>query len=304
MLATCYDLQGMSRHDRDGFVLFSVIWIAGLLAVIATTFAISTRLHVKSQANLAQSYQVEVEADGIVRLIGSRLAQARLADGTSFALPMDGRMVACDLDDKAQVLVSLQDQAGLVDLNQTSPAALKAVFEKLGIQKGELIAKALVDFRDQDESAFEGSGDEVSLVPSGPGLKNAAFQSVDEIAQAVPESMADLSRISSLFTVYSLQGGVDPAVAPTQLKPLLDAAGASSLGEGHAPTAQSPRKTFAIDVQVRLASGLAFRRIAIVTLLGLPERPFAVLEWRQGERARGDKDVMPLNMACEGLGAK
>jgi len=33
----------MSRQDRDGFVLFSVIWIAGLLAVIATTFAISTR---------------------------------------------------------------------------------------------------------------------------------------------------------------------------------------------------------------------------------------------------------------------
>jgi type II secretory pathway component PulK len=81
-------------NDRDGFVLFSVIWIAGLLAVIATTFAISTRLHIKSQANLARSYQAEIVADGIAKLIAYRLAQTRLVDSTSFSLPMDGSLVS------------------------------------------------------------------------------------------------------------------------------------------------------------------------------------------------------------------
>jgi type II secretory pathway component PulK len=193
-----------SRDNRDGFVLFSVIWIAGLLAVIATTFAISTRLHIKSQANLTQSYQAEVEADGIARLIAYRLAQARLIDNASFSLPMDGSLVSCALANKAQAFVAVQDQAGLIDLNQTSPAALTMILKQLGAPQAELIARALVDFRDQDQTLFEGNGEEVSLVTGGPGLKNAAFQSVDEIAQAIPESMADLSDLSSLFTVYSL----------------------------------------------------------------------------------------------------
>jgi general secretion pathway protein K len=286
--------------DRQGFVLFSVIWIAGLLAVIATTFAISTRLHIKSQANLAQSYQAEAEADGIARLVGYRLAHTRLTDSASVILPMDGKLVSCELDGKGRAFVSLQDQAGLIDLNQSPPAVLRMTLERLGIPQAQVIASALVDYRDEDERAFEGSGDEVSLVTGGPGLKNAAFQSVDEIGQVIPESMAELSELSSLFTVYSLQGGADPAVAPLRLRALLEAADDDDI-----PTAAlSPRKALGVDVQVRLASGITFRRIAMVTLLRLPERPFAILEWRQGEEAQAEKDAAPLNASCEGLGLR
>jgi type II secretory pathway component PulK len=291
-----------SRNDRDGFVLFSVIWIAGLLAVIATTFAISIRLHIKSQANLAQSYQAEVAADGIAKLIAYSLAQTRLVDNASFSLPVDGSLISCALADKAQADIALQDQGGLIDLNQTSPAVLAMILNQLGVPQAELIAEALVDFRDQDQTAFEGGGEEVSLVTGGPGLKNAAFQSVDEIAQAIPESMANLSALSSLFTVYSLQEGVDPSVAPQRLKALIGTSGSSAGGGGSIPTAFSPRTAFAIDIQVELATGVTFRRIAIVALLRLPDRPFAILEWRQGESARDEKDATPLNLPCESLG--
>lgn len=289
----------MRRRNRDGFVLFSVIWIAGLLAVIVTTFAISIQLHVRSQANLIQSYRAEMEADGLARLVGARLARASLTDSSAFGLPMNGEVVSCGLDDKAQAAISLQDQAGLVDLNQISPATLKAMLGQLGFPQAEAVAQALVDYRDQDDVAFGGSGEEASLVSGGPAPKNAAFQSVDEIAQVIPESMADLSSLAALFTVYSLQAGVDASVAPRWLKAVVD----GSSGEGRMPLAQSPRKAFAIDVQVRRASGVIFRRIAVVTLLRLPERPFAILEWRQAESARAEKDVQPPGMACAALGA-
>lgn len=290
-----------SRNARDGFVLFSVIWIAGLLAVIATTFAISIRLHIKSQANLAQGYQAEAEADGIAKLIGYRLAQARLMDASSSLLPLNGRPVSCDLAGKAQASISLQDQAGLIDLNQTSPAALKTILGQLGIAQAEAIAQALVDYRDQDETVFDGSVDEVSLVTGGPGPKNEAFQSVDEIAQAIPKSMADLSELSPLLTVYSLQQGVDPSAAPPRLKAFLDASGTSPADGGRIPTALSPHKAFAVDVQVKLASGVTFRRTAIVTLLRLPERPFAILEWRQGEGILDKTQVVSLSRPCQEL---
>lgn len=292
-----------SRRADEGFVLFSVIWIAGLIAVIATTFAIATRLHIKSQASLAQAYQAEAEADGIVRLIGARLAQARFIDGATFALPMDGSVVSCEGGNKAQVSMSLQDQAGLIDLNQTSPATLRSIIGRLGVAQAEAVARALVDYRDQDQTAFDGSGDEISLVAGGPGPKNAAFQSVDEIAQVIPESMADLSPLSSLFTVYSLQQGIDPAVAPPLLKAFVDASGMSSADNGRIPTALSPRKAFAIDVAVEPEPRVTFRRVAVVTLLRLPERPFAILEWRQGDMVRPKKSAMLSNTACKDLQA-
>jgi hypothetical protein len=62
----------------DGFVLFSVIWIAGLIAVVASTFAISVHLHVKSEANLAGSMEAELAADGLVRLIAFDLGSPPL----------------------------------------------------------------------------------------------------------------------------------------------------------------------------------------------------------------------------------
>ena len=67
----------MSKSN-DGFVLFSVIWIAGLIAVVASTFAISVHLHVKSEANLGGSMEAELAADGLVRLVAFDLGSAPL----------------------------------------------------------------------------------------------------------------------------------------------------------------------------------------------------------------------------------
>ena len=191
----------------------------------------------------------------------------------------------------------------MIDLNRTSPAVLKAVLSRLGVLQAEPVANAIVDFRDQDESQFGGGGEEINLVANGPGLKNAAFQSVDELAQAVPENFADLSALQSLFTVYSLQDGIDPSVAPAQLKALVETS-SSSGAEGSRPLATpSPRKAFSVDVQVKLGSGVSFRRLAMITLLRLPERPFAVLEWRQGGQVGAESQAAVLGLSCAALGA-
>lgn len=296
--------------DRDGFVLFSVIWIAGLLAVVATAFAISTRFHVKAQANLGQAYQAELVADGLVRLVSYQLAQTSLTDAASTPIPLNGSGVSCALsgsDDRgagaARVFVAVQDQAGLIDLNQTSPRVLTEVLGRLGVGTAEEVSQAIVDFRDQDGSQYDGGGEEVNLVEGGPGLKNAAFQSVAEIAQAVPERLARTSDLAPLFTVYALQEGVDPTVAPAKLKALLETVSAPAAEGGRLPTAPSPRKAFAVDVEVTLASGISFRRVAMITLLRLPDRPYALLEWRQGENARDKENVDPPGITCGKIGS-
>lgn len=301
----------MPKRDREGgFVLFSVIWIAGLLAVLATTFAISVKIHIKSQAHLAQAYQAELAADGLARLVSYRLAQTQFADAASTAVPLNGRGVSCALAGNgspgaatARAIVAVQDQAGLVDLNQTSPRVLTEVLARLGVGAAEAVSQAIVDFRDLDGSQYDGGGEEVNLVEGGPGLKNAAFQSVAEIAQAVPERLARTSDLAPLFTVYALQEGVDPTVAPAKLKALLETVSAPAAEGGRLPTAPSPRKAFAVDVEVTLASGISFRRVAMITLLRLPDRPYALLEWRQGENARDKENVDPPGITCGKIGS-
>jgi len=295
-----------SNRNDDGFVLFSVLWIAGLLAVIATTFAISTRLHIKSQANLAQAYQAEVAADGLVRLIGYRLAQAQFSTGTASPVSLDGSLVSCALNPNAvengRALISVQDQAGLIDLNQTSPRVLTEVLGRLGVAGADEVSQVIVDFRDQDESRYGGGGDEVSLVDGGPGNKNAAFQSADELAQAVPERLAKTAELAPFFTVYALQEGVDPTVAPAKLKAIVETASAPTAEGGRLPAARSPRKAFAIDVEALLPSGVVFRRLAVVSLLRLPNRPYALLEWRQAPNASDGKSAGLPSVACEAIG--
>jgi general secretion pathway protein K len=269
------------RKNEKGFILVSVIWIAGLLAAVASTFAIAMTLYVKGQANLAGSAKAELAADGLVRLISYELAGLSFEDGAR--APVDGWAFRCRTGERDAVL-AVQDQGGLIDLNRSSLALLSHILERVakpGVA-AKALAEAVADFRDADNIRFGATtgGAETSLVPEGPPPKNAPFQSVDEIEQVLPASMVDLERLKPVLTIYSRQDGIDIDAAPSALKATLglDRGGERSL----VPLAPSQHKTFAIDAEVVTADGSRFRRVAMVALTRDSRRPFTIMEWRQG----------------------
>ncbi len=81
---TMQDTAGKSRVDA-GFVLVSVIWIAGLLAVVATAFAITVRSHTLAGSNVVYNTRAESVADGM-----ALLPRYRLAAGTGAAMRAAG----------------------------------------------------------------------------------------------------------------------------------------------------------------------------------------------------------------------
>lgn len=266
---------------QDGFVLISVIWIAGLIAVIATAFTISVRMHIRSAAIEASSVRAEGAANGLVRLVAFQLPRRASRQEAATPIPIDGSPAVCRLAAGVSAIVRVQDQGGLVDLNRASPALLSRLIRSLGAAPSDATraAHALIDYRDSDTAAFgQDFGDEISLVPQGPGIKNDLFQSVDEIGQALPGTTVDLRRLAGLLTIYSRQDGFDPATAPAPLRLLVEKREAEMFGS------VSSRQVFSVDVEVVTADS-AFRRIAVVSILGEAARPFAVLEWRLGERS-------------------
>ena len=151
------------QDTEAGFVLVSVIWIAGLLAVVATAFAIVVRSHTLGGSNVVYSTRAESAADGMTLAAALRLAT--FAEGTG-ALKLNGEPALCQWPGEIAVAVSIQDQGGLVDLNTASPDLLSALLRGLGegdTGSAEIVA-AVQDYRDADGQSASG-GDEPSVFP-------------------------------------------------------------------------------------------------------------------------------------------
>lgn len=258
----------------EGFVLVSVIWIAGLLAVVATAFAITVRSHTLAGSNIVYNTRAESVADGMTLATALRLATA-----TNVKFKLNGETNYCRWPDDIAVAISVQDQGGLADLNTASPELLRALLQGLGandVKSAEIIA-ALQDFRDPDSQSAAG-GEEPAMFPGKSyGPKNAPLTIPEEIDQVPGLDDALFHKLMPLVTTYSQQPGIDLSSAPKQLLALLGA-GESSLRFA----SPSPAKTFGIDVIAELKNGSRFRRQAYISLLRQPDRPFAILAWQRG----------------------
>jgi type II secretory pathway component PulK len=70
---------------EDGFVLVAVIWLAGLLAIMATGFMITVRSHTLSARNLVFNSKAEYLADGMVMLTALQLTDQSANSKMNFA---------------------------------------------------------------------------------------------------------------------------------------------------------------------------------------------------------------------------
>jgi general secretion pathway protein K len=264
-----------TRND-DGFVLVAVIWIAGLLAVFATTFAMTVKSHTLAGINTVHNARAELIADGLARYVALELA-------TSSNLKTNGEPRLCRWSDSAIALVKVQDQGGLVDINTASPVLLEAVLRGLGQDAPSTakIAASMQDFRDADSQTQSGGVEPARYEGKDFGPKNEPFSIVEEIDQVPEIDDALLQKLLPFLTVTSQQTGIDASVAPRALLDSLQAAGVTQqrMLSLNSPT---PAKTFGIEVTARLANGSIYKRAALIAILRQPDRPFAILSWQRG----------------------
>ena len=266
-----------------GFVLVSVIWIAGLLAVVATAFAITVRSHTLAGSNVIYNTRAESVADGMALATALRLATPASANEP---FKLNAKPTHCQWSDDIAVAISIQDQGGLVDLNTASPDLLKALLQGVGTNDATSVGlvAALQDFRDPDSQSASGGIEPANFPGKVYGPKNAPLAIPEEIDQVPELDDALFHRLMPFVTVYSQQAGIDLSSAPQKLLDLLGTRDAALRF-----ASPSPAKTFSIDVTAELRNGSRYRRQALVSLLRQPDRPFAILAWRRG----GDTSETP-----------
>jgi general secretion pathway protein K len=270
---------------QEGFILVSVIWVVGLIAVMATAFAITVRSHTLTIGNNLYNAKAAAISDGMVRYLIVKMLKS---DSAYSANKSNGSASLCSWADVANVSYLIQDQGGLVDVNTASPMLLQKLFAGLRLDavKQDALLDALKNYKVSSSQSNLGSPQHYPSKNFGP--KNQPLLSLDELDQVPGFSSKILKELRPLATVYSQQTGIDPSRAPAWILKVL---GFETLPVEF--TSPSPQKVFAIDVLSELRNGARFHRQAMIALLGQPDRPFSILSWQP--KYEDDPKRLPAN---------
>lgn len=223
-------------------------------------------------------------------------AEAWRADGTIYVWDFDG----------GTVLISVQDEAGKVDLNNAADDLLEGLFVVVGVEQEQAVelVHAIADFRDDDDIRRPTGAEDDDYRAAGYAweAKDAPFETVAELEQVIGMTRDIYDRVAPFLTVHATRRGrIDPATAPAvvlraipgadagQIETLLDARAESDDGAVEdSPTlsgvgdyvGRSRGRVFTIRAEVIGVSGGGFVREAIVRLSPRRSRSFQVLAWR------------------------
>lgn len=288
------------RHRSErGIALIVVLWTLALLSALALGFTATTRSQVLLSRNLLDGARARHAADaGVYLAIDALLDAARRP-----TLCVDGRGVPARFAG-ADLTIAIRDEAGKVDLNSAPAALLARLFAAAGA--GAPSAQALAE----GVAARRGGGTAPRRL-GGAASPFAAvpFESVDEL-RGVPGMTPDLfARVVGDVTVHAHLPGIDPeAASATVLRAALGLTPAAALefaalrGKGfacrgqltpppppgtEAMVARSHRLAYGVTAEAVTTTGAVFRRAVVVWLTTRPDRPYLILDWREGRPEDG-----------------
>ncbi len=267
-----------------GIALILVLWVLALLALLALGFAGSARTELQIARNQYDAAEARAIADagvtfGILGVLDPAPETHWNANGEEHALAYGA----------GTLRVSIQDEAGKIDLNTAAPELLAGLLRTLGV--ADDAAGSLVDAIIARRQAAAASADGARV----------AFRDVAEL-RLVPGLTRPLYQAMAPFvTVYSHSDRIDPLTAPAEVLRSLPGAFpqqveaylATRALAGPQPTALPPLagvERFLAHSAVQIVtiratgettSGAAFVREAAVAMTGTP--PYRFLSWRQGD---------------------
>ena len=321
--------QAPSRFGPDGgFALIAAIWMATLLAVVASVFTSSVRSYISDHSAARATAEAEMLAEAGVNLAVLDLVQSG-PHGTVRRFPIDGSAVACQLPGSGILAIRVRDEAGKVDLNAATDPLLKALLTGAGLTPTAVSTKieAIADYKDGDTSRRLNGAEADEYLAAGRliGPKNAPFDAIEELSDVFGFNSELYNQLRPHVTLYSGQDGVDPAVASRELLTLLTRGAGDSAFDTPSLlestfassalilppqfTTVSTKRAFSIEVEARTERGAHFVREAIVSLIdrtqrqpilaegGFSARPqssYRIWRWRRGD---GSTDISPPQLA-------
>ncbi|MEM7021853.1 MAG: hypothetical protein AAF637_04585 [Pseudomonadota bacterium] len=286
-----------------GMALISVLWVSGLLAVIAASFVSTTRTESRLARNQLENAKAQALADAGVQ----RAALGLLEFEPARAWRADGRIYSFGLGD-GEVRIVIQDEDGKIDINEGPPELLEGLLVALDLDPdyARTMADRIADYRDDDSEPEAQGAEDPAYIEAGrsEGAADRPFMTVAELKKVLGMTEALYERIRPHVTVHSGSDGVDPIRATRAVLEALPGVTPEiaerflSAGPDDDPLEliedddileqidlfwlPSREAMFTIRAEGLTRGGGRFLREAVIELDGSPDQPFLIYAWRQG----------------------
>ena len=204
------------RRNQRGWALISVLWTVAMLGMMAaatqdlTVTSVRTERRALARAHLEADLDAAVAA-ALLQLDDTRVTNRWRVDGYPYPFTYDG----------IPMTVSIQDEDGKFDLNESDDDTLSPLFESVGVdaKTATVLADRIVEWR------TEATSDDAHTLHGGTDADYAAagllwrprhgdFQSVAELNLVLGMTPAIFARVRPALTVYSRNDSPDEDVAP------------------------------------------------------------------------------------------
>ena len=205
-----------NSFPQSGFALVILIWILGLLSLMAASFTQTIRREISISNGLKTNASALAIAETWVMISGFMLTnpdpQQRWAgNGTLYQANINS----------AEVRIRVFSEAGKVDINTAKDDLLHAVinYAVKDLRQQNALFDAIVDWRDADEESHPFGAEASQYAKMGLSYKpsNQPFQSLDELQLVLGIDEDIFNSLQGLVTVYAEKPEVDYSLASEEL---------------------------------------------------------------------------------------
>jgi general secretion pathway protein K len=294
--------RGCQIKSQHGIALVLVLWVMLLLTIITGSFALMARMDRMEAHALLSGTQARLSAEAAINLAVLALRDPddetrMVADGRTYRTELDGVLVE----------VSATDERGRVDINATDELTLANLFVGHGMEfeAAELLAAAVMDWRDEDELERVNGAEEDAYLAAGleMGPANRPFMMTEELLQVIGMQYELYRLLEPGITVFSRVAEPDPAFAPVEaLMAMPDITYEEAVNFVQERNSQIPGEsvgtelpnglmvmeqgrgvTYSIQAKATMPNGVWEQLQATIRLGGSRDgSPYRVLRWREG----------------------
>ena len=292
----------MTARSNRGIALLSVLWITGLLAAVAASFASTSHTEMRLAHNHKENAKAEALADAGVHRAAFKLLELELET----AWHGGGTLYAFSLGE-GDVQVQIEDEDGKIDLHGAPLQLLAGLFVALGLpeEDAQAMADRIGDFRDEDSEPEPFGAEDEAYLEAGllRGAADRPLATESELLRVLGMTQSLYEQVRPYVTIHSGAEGIDvtrasrpvlealPGIAPATVEALLNAdpevdpyslvddEPLLDLGIYLVP---SRDLVFTIRALGRTSSGGQFLRQAVIELDVSRNPPFLVYKWSRG----------------------
>ena len=295
-------MNGLRMHRQNGIALVLVLWVLLLLTIITGSFALMARMDRLEAHSLLSGTQARFSAEAAINLATLAL---RDPDDEN-RMRADGRVYQQEIEGVV-VEVSAIDERGKLDINAADELTLANLFigNGMDLDEAELLAAAVLDWRDEDELERVNGAEEDAYFAAGleMGPANRQFMMTEELLQVIGMRYELYRKIEPGITTFSRSAQPDPAFAPVEaLMAMPDITYDEAVNFVEQRNSQQPGEslgtelpngiivmeqgrgvTYSIKARATMPNGVWEQLQATIRLGGNRNgSPYRVLRWREG----------------------